>query len=64
MDLEREQKQIYLRDEIINGGYDSNDFEDFVDELKGEEGLNIDAWSFQELKQVIINYPSINNQRL
>lgn len=32
----RPQKQAYLANEIINGGYDPNDFKEFLDNIKDD----------------------------
>ena len=46
------QKQQYLRDEIMNQGYDINEFSEFMSEYK-ENGLDIINWSLDELKEVV-----------
>jgi hypothetical protein len=47
-----ELKQNYLRTEILDKGYDAEVFLEFICLKKGEEGANLDLWSFQELKEV------------
>lgn len=37
VEQEREQKQNFLRDEILSGGYDAMEFKEFLDNLK-EDG--------------------------
>ena len=44
---ERKEKQNYLRTEIIDSGYDSDKFIDYL-KIKRNKGENIDNWSFYE----------------
>ncbi len=46
------QKQQYLRDEIMDKGYDINEFTEFMSEYK-ENDLDIINWSTNELKEVV-----------
>ena len=47
-----EQKQRYLRENILEKGYDPDKFMDYLTMKKGEEGINLERWSLQELIQV------------
>ena len=58
MDDDLETKQQYLRSEIIDQGYDPNDFSAFMSSIKGEDGLNVDNWSFSDLKTVVNQFKS------
>lgn len=40
IESEREKKQIYLRDEIISGGYDPTEFKQFLDNIKAEGNIS------------------------
>jgi len=58
----RSEKQSYLRDNIIEKGYDAAKFVEFMQSHKGiylfananlEGGDNIDVWTFEELKDIV-----------
>lgn len=44
-----EQKQKYLRENVLEKGYDPDKFMEFLIMKKGNEGINLDIWSFEEL---------------
>lgn len=50
---DREKKQQYLRDEIIDKDYDSSQFLAFLIERNGEDAADIDAYSFSELVAIV-----------
>ena len=52
---ETNQKQIFLRDEILIKGYDPNKFQDFILTIK-EDGTNIDTWNLEDLKKVTYQF--------
>ena len=60
-----ETKQQYLRSEIIDQGYDPNEFSSFMASIRGEEGLNLDNWSFSDLQTVVNQFRAqySNNQQ-
>ena len=47
-----EQKQQYLRDEILNKNYDIEEFSEFMSQYK-ENGLDLMNWTFDELKDAV-----------
>lgn len=49
------QKQLYLRKNIIEAGYDPAHFADFMSEQR-DEGEDIDNWSFSSLKEMVGKY--------
>ena len=53
-----EAKQQYLRSEIINQGYNPEDFSTYMGNIRGEEGLNIENWTFSELQEVVSQFKS------
>lgn len=63
MEDEKKQKQNYLRQVIIDGGYDAAKFTTYLENQRGsfsiyyirniEDGANIDVWSLDDLKQVL-----------
>ena len=56
MENERSVKQNYLRAEIVDEGYDSEQFLNFLCSIKGEESADIDNWSLDELKEAVSNF--------
>ena len=57
-----EEKQKYLRENILNKGYDVDKFTQFLISKKGEAGLDINNWIMSELVEVsnefIKQYPN------
>ena len=49
-------KQEYLRKEIIDQGYDPNDFAKYLKAFKGNEEVDINLYNFEELEEIINNY--------
>jgi len=69
MEKERiEYKQNFLRTEIIDQGYSPEEFTDYLSSEKGENGLNLENWSFSQLQEIVRNFKlqysnsSFNNQ--
>ena len=56
-----ETKQNYLRNVILNKGYNAQDFFNFLIEKKGEEGGDLNNWDFIELENVVKEFQSIYN---
>ncbi len=48
----QEKKQNYLREMIMEAGYDANEFVEFLMQKKGEDATDVNIWSFPELKEV------------
>ena len=53
-----EYKQQYLRNEIIDQGYNPDDFGEFMVKLSSDENPNLENWSFDELKYIVEKYKS------
>ena len=53
-----ETKQQYLRSEIIDQGYNPGEFSDFMGSIRGEDGLDLETWSFADLKAVVSQFKS------
>ena len=51
-----EDKQNYLRFEILEQNYDANDFVEFLIGLKGEDAGNVDNWTMEELVKIVSEY--------
>ena len=60
---ELESKQQYLRQEIIDKGYDPSDFNSFMCNIRQEENIDLNSWSLDELKSVVINYQQSQLQK-
>jgi hypothetical protein len=58
MESEREYKQNYLRENILEKNYDAEEFLKFITDIKGDEAGDVDIWEFDELKQVVNNFIS------
>lgn len=50
MDLQREEKQRYLRENILDKDYDAEEFMDYCEATRGS--VDIDSWTISELKKV------------
>ena len=51
-----EKKQNYLRVNILEKGYDAEDFVAFLTTKKGEEGVNLSNWTLNELQSLVQEY--------
>ena len=60
-DPEIQEKQNYLRQNIMDAGYDTNSFVEFLVNKKGEAGADVSNWSFPDLKNVVNEFISLNN---
>ena len=58
------EKQALIREEIINKGYDSIQFIEYLIQCKGPGGENINSWSIDELKNAIRDFIYINKNKL
>ena len=54
-----EEKQLFLRTEIIMNGYDANDFSIFLANLKEEEKIDLEYWSLEEVKNAVETYKKL-----
>lgn len=54
-----ELKQEFLRNEILDKGFNGQDFMDFLMTKKGEEGVDINNWSLSELREVSQEFQQI-----
>ena len=58
MEDEQEQKQLFLRKEILEQNYDPQNFINFLTSKKGETAADINNWTLEELKKVVIEFKS------
>lgn len=56
MEEELEQKQTYLRNEIIEKGYDPEMFTKYIISIKGEDGFDLENWSMNELMDIVRDF--------
>ena len=54
MENDTEEKQNFLRINVLEQGYDTELFVQLLVSKKGEEAADLDIWSFNELKAVEI----------
>ena len=47
-----EEKQSFLRENILNKGLDGEEFMNFLVKLKGENSNDLEKWTLDELKMV------------
>ena len=57
-----EEKQEYLRQEIMEQGYDGGEFSAFISSIRGEEEVDLDSWTFEDLKSVVAQFKSKHGQ--
>ena len=67
-DSSQEEKQNFLRENILDKGYDVNMFVDFLIDKKGEGGADVGNWSMNDLQIVVKEFISMqsndsNNQQ-
>ena len=55
-------KQIYLKENILDAGYDPNQFAMYMMSLK-ENGTNISVWTIEELEDIVNSFIKIQNQK-
>ena len=56
------QKQLFLRENILDKGYNAADFMNLLRSKKGESGLDLNNWAMDELSSVVSEFTSLLNQ--
>ena len=51
-----EEKQNYLRENILDKGYEAEDFVSYLTQKKGDEGVDLNNWTLDELKLLVQEY--------
>ena len=51
-----EKKQLFLRTEILMNGYDAQEFSTFLSEYKGEEKVDLEYWTMEELSKAVESF--------
>lgn len=59
-DASQEEKQNFLRETILERGYDTNLFVQFLTNKKGEEGADIGNWTMEDLKIIVREFIYLN----
>ena len=59
-DATMEEKQNFLRETILEKGYDVNQFIEFLIEKKGEGGADVSVWSMHDLQIVVQEFIQLN----
>ena len=60
-DSSQEEKQNFLRENILDKGYDTNMFVDFLIGKKGEDGADVGNWSMNDLQLVVQEFISMQS---
>jgi hypothetical protein len=55
------QKQLFLRENILDKGYNADDFMNLLHSKKGESGLDLNNWRMNELTSVVQEFISMLN---
>ena len=59
-DSSQEEKQNFLREKILEKGYDTNQFVQFLIDKKGEDGADVSVWTMNDLKIVVKEFIKLN----
>ena len=59
-----EAKQSYLREEIIQKGYDPEEFMNFLADQRGEEKVDLEYWTMEELKNIVESFKKAKLKKL
>ena len=59
-----EEKQCFLREKVLENGYDSNQFMNLLVEKRGEKALDLDYWSMPDLKLVVNEFIRLNGGKV
>ena len=60
--LTLKQKQIFLRENVLDKGFNTDEFMNLLHSKKGESGLDLNNWSMSELSSVVSEFTSMLNQ--
>lgn len=58
-----EKKQIYLREEVLEKGYNGEEFLEFLIEQKGENAADLNLWKLEELKDAVEEFKRLKTMR-
>ena len=63
-DATTEEKQNFLRETILDKGYDVNQFVQFLIDKKGEGGADVAVWSMYDLQIVVKEFIKLNGGKV
>ena len=58
-----EEKQDYLRENILDKGFDADEFTDFLTVKKGQEEIDLDNWTMDELKTLVQEFLDYHQEK-
>ena len=58
-----EEKQEYLRENVLEKGYEADLFADYLVSKRGEEASDISTWSMNDLRQVVMEFIQIESEK-
>ena len=61
MEDDLSEKQAFLRENILEKGYDAEDFMKYLQNKKGELGLDLGSWSINELHEAVKEFTKENS---
>ena len=56
-------KQQYLRTKILDQGYDPQEFNDFMCEVKKEESIDLSNWTLQEIIDIVKSFKEYSKKK-
>ena len=59
-EIEIKEKQDYLRENILEKGYNVDEFMQYLKVLKGEKGLKVENWSKNDLVKAVHDFKRVN----
>ena len=59
-EIEIKEKQDYLRENILEKGYNVDEFMQYLKVLKGEKGLKVENWSKNDLVKAVLDFKRVN----
>ena len=62
MEDDLSEKQAFLRENILEKGYDAEDFMKLLQSKKGEIGLDLGSWSMDELREAVNEFTKENTE--
>ena len=57
-----EEKQQFLSQEIIEQNYDGQEFNEFMCSIRGEESIDLEKWSLEDLQAIVQQFKSQHQQ--
>ena len=62
-DKETKEKQEYLRINILEKGYNADEFMEYLEALGGEKGLEIQNWSKNDLVKAVLDFQKMHKEK-